>query len=200
MGTKLGWIRSLFVTNLALATTTKDLFNVFKKAGPVFDVFLPKDRRSGQGKGFGFVQFKTEWDANRAIKNLNGRVVCGRRIGVQVTKELNRNIKYSRPSKANRKLEPVIVNQFHERGYWKQRQSTIDVEKKNKEQVWIEEEGGLKVVKIANSLASSLKQEVRDSYVATVSTIEAFVSDVQEWLLSKGEIQVEVKRINWSLF
>ena len=153
-----------------------------------------------QGKGFGFVRFKTEWDANRAIKNLNGRVVCGRRIGVQVTKELNRNIKYSRPSKANRKLEPVIVNQFHERGYWKQRQSTIDVEKKNKEQVWIEEEGGLKVVKIADSLASSLKQEVRDSYMATVSTIEASVSDVQEWFLSKGEIQVEVKRINWSLF
>ena len=63
MGTKLGWIRdcwSLFVTNLAQATTTKDLFNVFKEAGLVFDVFLPKDRRSGQGKGFGFVRFKTE--------------------------------------------------------------------------------------------------------------------------------------------
>lgn len=138
-------------------------------------------RIGDQGKEKDSVLFDSrEWDANRAIKNLNGRVVCGRRIGVQVAKELNRNIKYSRLSEANRKLEPVIVNQFHERGYWKQRQSTIDVEKKNKEQVCIEEEGGLKVVKIAYSLASSLKQEVRDSYVATVSTVEASVSDVQE--------------------
>lgn len=46
MGTRLVWIWdcwSLFVTNLAPATTTKNLFNVFKEAGPFFDVFLPKD-------------------------------------------------------------------------------------------------------------------------------------------------------------
>ena len=58
MGTKLGCIRdcwSLFMINLAPSTTTKDLFNLFKEAGPVFDVFLPKDSSSGQGRGFGFV-------------------------------------------------------------------------------------------------------------------------------------------------
>lgn len=112
MGTKSGWIRDcwpLFVTNLAPSTTTKDLFNLFKEAGPAFDVFLPKDGSSGQGRGFDFVRFKTEWDANRAIKNLNDRVVYGRRIGVQITKELNRDIKFSRPSKVDKRFEPVIV-------------------------------------------------------------------------------------------
>ncbi|XXG80484.1 hypothetical protein AAC387_Pa09g1336 [Persea americana] len=94
MGTKLAWIRdcwSLFVTNLAPATTTKDLFDVFKEAGPVFYVFLPKDRSSRQGRGFGFVHFKTEWDANRAIQRLNGRIVCGRKLGVQIAKVINRD-------------------------------------------------------------------------------------------------------------
>ncbi|XXG72547.1 hypothetical protein AAC387_Pa07g1616 [Persea americana] len=65
---KLRWIRdcwSLFISNLSLVTTTKDLFDVFKEAGPVFDVFLPKDKITGKGRGFGFVRFKTEWDANR---------------------------------------------------------------------------------------------------------------------------------------
>lgn len=69
----LGWIRdgwSLFVSNLSPATTTKNLFDVFKEAGPVFDVFLPKDKITGKGRGFGFVRFKTEWDANKAIQRM----------------------------------------------------------------------------------------------------------------------------------
>lgn len=73
------------------------------------------------------------------------------------------------------------------------------MEKKGNKQVWIEEVGGLKLVKVADSLASSLKQAVGDSYVATVSTIHASVTDIQEWLLLKGRIQVEVKRLSWSL-
>eukprot|EP00268_Persea_americana_P021833 TRINITY_DN21728_c1_g1_i2.p1 TRINITY_DN21728_c1_g1~~TRINITY_DN21728_c1_g1_i2.p1 ORF type:complete len:123 (-),score=13.21 TRINITY_DN21728_c1_g1_i2:214-582(-) len=121
------------------------------------------------------------------------------RIGVQITKGLNRNIKFSRPSKADKRFEPVSVNQFHERGYSKQRRNIIAVEKNGNEQVWIEEVGGLKVVKLADSLALSLKQAVGDSYVVTMSTIHASVTDIQEWFLLKGRIQVEVKRLSWSL-
>lgn len=46
MGTKRGRIRdcwSLFVTDLSLGVTTKDPFDLFQKAGPVFDVFFPQD-------------------------------------------------------------------------------------------------------------------------------------------------------------
>ena len=88
MGTKLGWIRdcwSLFITNLSLRVTSKDLFDVFREAGPVFDVFLQRDR-SSESRGFGFVQFKIEWDANRAIQRLDGRVIDGRRIRVQMAR------------------------------------------------------------------------------------------------------------------
>lgn len=51
MGTKLGWIRdcwSLFVSNLSPVVTTKDLFDVFREAGPVFDFFWPRDILSGK--------------------------------------------------------------------------------------------------------------------------------------------------------
>lgn len=74
---------------------SKVLFKVFKEGGPIFDVFLPRDKLSGAGRGFGFVQFKTEWDANCAIQRLNGRLVGGRHIGVQKAKFLNRNVKQS---------------------------------------------------------------------------------------------------------
>lgn len=96
MRTKLGWIRdcwSLFVTNLSSRMTTKGVFDVFWEAGPVFDVFFPKDRTSGRSRGFGFVRFKTEWDANRAIQRLDGRVIDGSRIGVQMARYQDRNQK-----------------------------------------------------------------------------------------------------------
>lgn len=48
MGTKLAWMRdcwSLFVMNLHPVTTTKDLFFVFREAGPVFDVFVLRKKK-----------------------------------------------------------------------------------------------------------------------------------------------------------
>lgn len=44
MRSKQGWIRdswSLFVSNLSPSVTTRDLFAVFREAGPLFDMFLP---------------------------------------------------------------------------------------------------------------------------------------------------------------
>ena len=73
------------------------------------------------------------------------------------------------------------------------------MEKKDNGQVWIEEVGGLKVLKL-DSLASTLKKAVCDSYVAMVSRIDASESDIQGWFILKVGIQVEVTRINWSLF
>lgn len=96
-------------------------------------IFLPKYRSTGKGRGFGFVRFKTEQDANRAIQTLNGRVVCGRRFGVQIAKVLNKNINYPRPSEAVRRLESVSVNQFHGRVYSNHRHSIINVEKGNEQ-------------------------------------------------------------------
>eukprot|EP00268_Persea_americana_P006303 TRINITY_DN12285_c0_g1_i12.p2 TRINITY_DN12285_c0_g1~~TRINITY_DN12285_c0_g1_i12.p2 ORF type:complete len:121 (-),score=14.80 TRINITY_DN12285_c0_g1_i12:1041-1403(-) len=64
------------------------------------------------------------------------------------------------------------------------------------EQVWIEEEGGFKVVKIADSLSSSLKHEVCDSFVATVRHLDVTACDIKEWSPYKEGIQAEVKRLN----
>ncbi|XXG47463.1 hypothetical protein AAC387_Pa02g2108 [Persea americana] len=91
--------------------TIKDLFEVFREVGQVFDVFLPKDRLNGRGRGFGFVRFKTEWHANRAIRSLNGRMVGGRRIGEQKAKYVDRNSRktcYSLAVKSTRKAFSAV--------------------------------------------------------------------------------------------
>lgn len=60
----------------------------------MFDVFVPKNKVMGESKGFGFVRFKT--DARKAINLLHGRNVGGKKITVQMAKNINRNIGESR--------------------------------------------------------------------------------------------------------
>eukprot|EP00268_Persea_americana_P060228 TRINITY_DN7477_c1_g1_i5.p1 TRINITY_DN7477_c1_g1~~TRINITY_DN7477_c1_g1_i5.p1 ORF type:complete len:335 (-),score=59.40 TRINITY_DN7477_c1_g1_i5:653-1657(-) len=155
-----------------------------------------KSRSSGKGRGFGFVRFKTEWDTNRAIQRLNGRILCGRKIGVQIAKVINRDIKYSRASEAGMRFASVAVNPGNGRDYSVLHRNVKGGDKKENIQVWIEEMGGLKVVKIADSLAVSLKQAVCESYVVTVSNLYVSVSNIQDWFFSKVGIQVVVKRLS----
>lgn len=42
---------SLFTSNLSPSVTNRDLFAVFCEAGPVFDVFVQKDKLSGSVEG-----------------------------------------------------------------------------------------------------------------------------------------------------
>lgn len=78
MGLRLNlwWIRdrrSLFVFNLPHEASMKDLYDLFREAGFVFDVFVPKNKATGASRDFGFVRFKTKWDAKKAINLLHGQ-------------------------------------------------------------------------------------------------------------------------------
>ena len=74
------------------------------------------------------------------------------------------------------------------------------VEKQRNGQVWIEEEGNRKVVNVANSLASSLKEEVSNSFVATVNRMDVTEDVIKNWIGSAKGIQAGVKHINFPLF
>ncbi|URD88284.1 RNA recognition motif containing protein [Musa troglodytarum] len=47
---------SLLVLNISFRTTADDLFPLFDRYGKVVDVFIPRDRRSGESRGFAFVR------------------------------------------------------------------------------------------------------------------------------------------------
>ena len=47
------------------------LWELFVQAGPVVSVHIPKDKLTAQSMGFGFVEFKSEIDAEYAVKVLN---------------------------------------------------------------------------------------------------------------------------------
>ncbi|XP_076925118.1 uncharacterized protein LOC143587828 [Bidens hawaiensis] len=77
---------SLLVLNITFRTTADDLFPLFDKYGKVVDVFIPRDRRTGDSRGFAFVRYKYADEAQEAVENLNGRAVDGREIKVQFAK------------------------------------------------------------------------------------------------------------------
>jgi len=72
----------LYVGGLAYAMTEDELKALFAEFGNVSSAIIIKDRDSGQSKGFGFVEFDDDSEAQEAIKNLNGKDVSGRSLTV----------------------------------------------------------------------------------------------------------------------
>ncbi|XP_037270483.2 eukaryotic translation initiation factor 3 subunit G-like [Rhipicephalus microplus] len=60
------------VTNLSQDVQYSDLRDLFRPFGQIARIYLPKDRVTGQSKGFAFINFVHREDAARAIATVNG--------------------------------------------------------------------------------------------------------------------------------
>jgi RNA recognition motif-containing protein len=58
------------------------VWELFLQAGPLVNLYLPKDRVSGLHQGYGFVEYRSEEDADYAIKVLNMIKLYGKPIRV----------------------------------------------------------------------------------------------------------------------
>ncbi len=79
----------VFVGGLAWATTEDTLRDVFSQAGNVTYVKVATDRDTGRSRGFGFVEFETEEEAQNAISMFDGQEVDGRSVGVNIAQPRN---------------------------------------------------------------------------------------------------------------
>ena len=77
----------VFVGNLSFQTTKEELTQLLSAAGEIVDCHLPTDRFSGQPRGFAFVEFSTEEQANAAIEKFNGQELGGRQLRVNAAEE-----------------------------------------------------------------------------------------------------------------
>jgi RNA recognition motif-containing protein len=62
----------LYVGNLPYTATEDELRELFSRAGTVKSVVLINDRDTGRSKGFGFVEYDTNEEAQKAISMFNG--------------------------------------------------------------------------------------------------------------------------------
>lgn len=72
----------LFVGSLAYTATEDQLNELFSTVGKVESAKIITDRESNRSKGFGFVEMSTDEEAQKAIKELNGKDLAGRPIVV----------------------------------------------------------------------------------------------------------------------
>lgn len=76
----------LFVGNLAFSATEADVEAVFSEYGALDEVRLITDRDSGRSRGFAFVTFSAQKDAESALE-MNGKEMNGRNMVVNIAKE-----------------------------------------------------------------------------------------------------------------
>lgn len=80
--------KRLFVGGLPWSVTDQALTDLFAKYGTVVSAKVITDKFSGRSKGFGFVEFATDEEADAAIKALNETEMEGRKIVVNVARPL----------------------------------------------------------------------------------------------------------------
>ncbi len=75
----------IYVGNLSFSLNEEELKKEFEVFGEVSSVSIIRDRDTNRSKGFGFVEMADE-EAQKAINELNGKEVAGRKIVVNQAK------------------------------------------------------------------------------------------------------------------
>jgi cold-inducible RNA-binding protein len=90
----------LFVGNLPYDVTEAELREHFSAVGSLSYVYLPTDRESGQLRGFAFVEFHDQAQAEEAIRRLNNQPFKGRLLAVNEarTRENSPGIRKNAPA------------------------------------------------------------------------------------------------------
>lgn len=76
----------LFVGNLSYDVKSEDLTDLFSPFGNVLGAYVITDRASGRSKGFGFVEFENDADAQKAIADMHEKDLKGRKLVVNIAK------------------------------------------------------------------------------------------------------------------
>ncbi len=83
--------KKLYVGNLDYTVTEQDLETLFSEHGEILSTTVVKDRYSGRSKGFGFVEFANNEDAQKAKQAVNGQDLKGRALRVDDAREQRRD-------------------------------------------------------------------------------------------------------------
>jgi RNA recognition motif-containing protein len=78
--------KKLYVGNLPWSMNDQSLREMFAAIGEVTEAVVITDRYSGRSKGFGFVTFANEADAEKAVTEMADKEIEGRKIVVNVAR------------------------------------------------------------------------------------------------------------------
>jgi RNA recognition motif-containing protein len=76
----------LYIGNLSYTTGDQELREAFAPHGNVLSASVVIDRDTGQSRGFGFVEYGSADEAQRATDAMNGTTLDGRSLNVNVAR------------------------------------------------------------------------------------------------------------------
>jgi len=79
--------KKLFVGGLSWDTTDADLRKAFASYGEITEAKVITERDTGRSRGFGFVTFAQDEDAETAVSKMHGTSLDGRTITVNEAQE-----------------------------------------------------------------------------------------------------------------
>ncbi len=81
--------KKLYIANLPNSVGPKSLRKAFSVCGRVATLNIITDRATGRSKGIAFVEMSNAAEAERAVKELNGKSLAGQKIAVSIAKPHN---------------------------------------------------------------------------------------------------------------
>ena len=86
----------LYVGNLPFSTTEEELQTLFAQAGDVVSFSLIKDRETGRSRGFAFVEFGSQAEAEKAVSLFNNTQLDNRTLKVNLARPREEGGKFRR--------------------------------------------------------------------------------------------------------
>ena len=80
--------KKIYVGNLPFSVTLDYLKELFSSYGQIEDAIVMADKFTGRSRGFGFVTFENDADAEKAIAEMNNKDVEGRELKVNEARPL----------------------------------------------------------------------------------------------------------------
>lgn len=97
--------KKIYVGNLPFSVTLDRLKELFSPYGQIEDAIVMANKFTGRSRGFGFVTFAEDGDAEKAIAEMNNKNIEGRELKVNEAKPLE-----ERP-KEEPKIEEKVVEE-----------------------------------------------------------------------------------------
>ncbi len=101
----------IYVGNLPYTVTFDKLKELFSSYGEIEEAIVISDKFSGRSKGFGFVTFKDEASAQKAIAEMNNKNVEGRELKVNEAKPREEAPKDEEPKPEEKPVEEPKIEE-----------------------------------------------------------------------------------------
>ena len=85
--------KRIYVGNLPWSVTKDRLEELFSSFGEIEEALVIVNKYTGRSRGFGFVTYKNDADADRAIAEMEGKDVEGRNLQVREAKPMREGLR-----------------------------------------------------------------------------------------------------------